>query len=124
MTFGAVPVNVPCAGCVATTYVNASPSTSDPVSVIAAAVSSAVVTDCALATGASLTAVTVIDTVAAADVRAASLTVKVKLSGPLYLRARRLDSSDDLPAYAVCRVRIKTTYVNASPSTPDPCRVI
>ena len=33
--------------------------------------------------GASLTGLTVIDTVAGADVRVPSLTVKVKLSGPL-----------------------------------------
>ena len=83
VTLGAVLLSVPCAGCVATAYVNVSPSTSEPVSVIAFAVSCVVVTDCAFATGASLTAVTVIETVAAADVSAASLTVKVKLSGPL-----------------------------------------
>ncbi len=46
-------------------------------------VSSAVVADWALATGASLTAVTVMLTVAAVELTVPSLTVKVKLSAPL-----------------------------------------
>ena len=62
---------------------SASPSGSLAVSVIPRAVSSGVETDCASATGASLTAFTVIETVAAAEVSAASLAVKVKLSAPL-----------------------------------------
>ena len=58
-------------------------SGSDPVSVIARGVSSAVVTACTFAVGRSLVGVTVIDTVAAALVSEPSLTVKVKLSEPL-----------------------------------------
>ena len=64
-------------------------STSLPVNVIAFDVSSLVVTDWEFATGASLTAVTVMDTVALALLSAGeapspvSVTLKVKLSGPL-----------------------------------------
>jgi len=58
-------------------------STSLAVSVMDLAVAVAAVTDCALATGAWLTAVTVIVTVAAVDTRVASFVVNVKLSGPL-----------------------------------------
>jgi hypothetical protein len=53
-----------------------------PASVIALAVSSAVVTDCAVATGTSFTALTVIDTVAAAESNVPSLTVNVNESVP------------------------------------------
>ena len=54
-----------------------------PVTLIACAVSSAAVTLTDCATGPSLTGVTAILTVAGADSRAPSLTVKVKLSAPL-----------------------------------------
>ena len=47
------------------------------------AVSSAVVTDCAFATGASFTAVTVMLMVAAAESAVPSFALNVKLSGPL-----------------------------------------
>ena len=47
------------------------------------AVSSAVVTDCAVATGASFTAVTETVTAAMFESRAPSLALNVKLSGPL-----------------------------------------
>ena len=50
---------------------------------MALAVSSAVVTDCALATGASFTAVTVMLMVAAAESAVPSFALNVKLSGPL-----------------------------------------
>ena len=53
-----------------------------PVRVIAIEVSSFMLTACAVATGASLTGLTVIETVAAAELTVPSLTVKVKLSGP------------------------------------------
>ena len=53
------------------------------VSVIAFAVSSGVLTDCASATGASFTAVTVMLTVAAAESTVPSFALNVKLSGPL-----------------------------------------
>jgi hypothetical protein len=81
----AVPIvpSVPCVGAVPIANVNAPLSISVPDNVITAAVSSAVVTLCALDTGASLTAVTVIETVAAGDVKLPSLAVNVKLSGPL-----------------------------------------
>ncbi len=49
------------------------------------ALSSAVVTLCALAVGASFTAVMEILTVAGAESRTPSLTLKVKLSAPLVL---------------------------------------
>jgi len=79
---GAVPLNVPLPGCVTTVNVRASDSGSVPVSVIGNAVSSAVATDCAVAVGASLPGVTVMEMVAAALVREASLAVNVKLSAP------------------------------------------
>jgi hypothetical protein len=63
-----------------------SPSGSFPVNVIAFGVSSGVKTDWGFATGGSFTAVTVIVTVAGAEVSEPSLTVNVKLSGPLKLR--------------------------------------
>ena len=56
---------------------------SAPVSVIATGVSSGVVTAWSLATGASFTGVTVIDTVAAFESAVPSFTLKVKVSGPL-----------------------------------------
>ena len=60
-----------------------SPSTSLPARTIFIGVSSITVTDCAEASGASLTAVIVIETVAGAEFSVPSLAVKVKLSGPL-----------------------------------------
>jgi phage tail sheath gpL-like len=81
-----VPVivpNVPCVGATPTANVNEALSISVPDRVITAAVSSAVVTLCALETGTSLTAVIVRLTVAAGEVRLPSLTVNVKLSAPL-----------------------------------------
>ena len=76
-------VAVPCAGWLDRAYVKLSPSRSIPLSVIDSATSSFAVIDWAVAEGASLTAFTVIDTVAAGDVTVPSETVKVKLSGPL-----------------------------------------
>ena len=67
MTVGPVVVSSdPCSGVCVTVNVNASPSTSDPDSVIDFDSSSTVDADFASATGASLTAPTVIDTVAVA----------------------------------------------------------
>ena len=83
---GAVPLNVPFAGCVTTSNVRGSDSGSVPLSVIGSAVSSAVDTDCAVAVGASLPGVTVMEMVAAALVSVASLAVNVKLSAPLKFR--------------------------------------
>ena len=57
---GAVPLNVPFAGCVTTVNVSGSESGSVPVSVIGSAVSSAVDTDCAVAVGAVLPVLEVI----------------------------------------------------------------
>ena len=79
--FGADPLSVPCAG-VPTVQLSASPSTSLPVSVMVTCVSSAVVMACALAMGASFTAVTTMVTVAGADVSVASFTVNVNESLP------------------------------------------
>jgi hypothetical protein len=73
--------NDPWVGAATIANVNASPFASVADKAITAAVSSAVVWLCALATGAVLP--TLIDTVAAAEVRLPSLTVNVKLSGPV-----------------------------------------
>ena len=62
--------------------VSGSPSMSVAVSAIVFAVSSAVVTDCAVATGAWLTCVTVRLTVAASESTVPSFALNVKLSGP------------------------------------------
>ena len=80
-----VPIapNVPCAGAVTILNVKAALSISVADSVITAAVSSALVTRWEFEAGASLTAVTVIETVTAGEVKLPSLTVNVKLSGPL-----------------------------------------
>jgi hypothetical protein len=59
------------------------PSISEPDSVIGLAVSSAVLTDWLFATGVSLAAATVINTVTVLESTVPSLTLKVKLSGPL-----------------------------------------
>ena len=76
-------MSVPFRGCAVTLkVVSMSPSMSLPVRVIDTAVSSSVAMDWALATGASLTGLTVTETVAAADWSEASLTVKLKLSMP------------------------------------------
>ena len=88
VTAGGVPDRVPCAGCVTTVYaVIVSPSTTSlPVRVMDFAMSSAVVTACAFATGASFTGVIVMLTVASAEVSgtaSSSVTVKVNESGPL-----------------------------------------
>ena len=76
---------VPKAGLPVTAKVRAPPSTSLAERVIVVAVSSLVETLWPLATGASLTAVTVMVTVAAGEVSVPSLTAKVKLSEPLKL---------------------------------------
>jgi len=80
-----VPIapNVPLVGFVTILKVKAALSMSAPDNVIGNAVFFAVDTDCPFAVGASFTAVTVIDTVPAAEVKLPSLTVNVKLSGPL-----------------------------------------
>jgi hypothetical protein len=80
-----VPIapNVPCVGAVPIANVNTALSISLPDSVITLAVSSGVVTLCALLTGASFTAVIVRLTVAATETNDPSFVVNVKLSGPL-----------------------------------------
>jgi hypothetical protein len=80
-----VPIvpSVPCAGAVPIANVNAALSMSVPANVTATAVFFAVEIDGPVPVGASFTAVTVRLTVAAAEVNAPSLTVNVKLSGPL-----------------------------------------
>jgi hypothetical protein len=75
--------NVPCVGAVPSVNVTEALSMSVPTSVITAAVSSAVVGLCPLATGASFTAVIVRLTVATLESENPSLALKVKLSGPL-----------------------------------------
>jgi hypothetical protein len=79
-----VPIapSVPCVGAVTTAKLRDGLSTSLPDKVITAAVSSAVVTDCAFADGATFTAVTEIVTVPAVEVSNPSLDVNVKLSAP------------------------------------------
>ena len=76
----------PCAGPVTVMKVNVSPSTSVAVSVPLAGVSSFVVIDWSLATGASLTGVTVIAT-RPVSVNVPSKTVYSKLAGPWKLAA-------------------------------------
>jgi hypothetical protein len=81
-----VPVivpKVPCAGAVPTANVNVALSISAPDRGTVAGVFFAAVTDCPFAVGASSTAVIVRLTVPAVEVRLPSLTVNVKLSGPL-----------------------------------------
>ena len=56
---------------------------SEPVKVMALAVSLSVVTDCGSAIGGSLTGVTVIETVAVLESTVPSFALKVKLSAPL-----------------------------------------
>ena len=65
MSVGA-STSVPWTGAVVTVKVSEAVSTSEPVSVIASAVPSGVVTDCAFATGMSFTGSTLIVTVAVA----------------------------------------------------------
>ena len=74
---------LPCDGFDASAYVRLLPSGSLPANVIDCAASSLPDTDCAVADGGSLTALTVIDTVAVEEVAAPSDTVNVKLSDPL-----------------------------------------
>src|SRR3990172_8430675 len=71
---GVIALNTPRVGPVPIANPKQFPSASVPVRVIVTAVSSAVVTDCALATGASFTGVTVILTVAGELVEVPSLT--------------------------------------------------
>jgi hypothetical protein len=73
----------PWVGAVPTANVNEALSTSVAANVITFAVSSGVVCAWPAATGASLTPVTVIETVAAGEVTLPSFTVNVKLSAPL-----------------------------------------
>jgi hypothetical protein len=75
--------NVPCVGAVPSAKVIDALSMSVPDSVITNAVSSAVVTDCAVAAGASFPAVTVMLTVATLESENPSFALNVKLSGPL-----------------------------------------
>ena len=72
----------PCSGDSTTSKASVSKSTSAPVNVIDFAVSSSVVTVCAVATGASFTAFTVMETVATPEFTAPSFTRKVKESLP------------------------------------------
>ena len=76
-------VSVPWAGPATTVYVRVGLSTSVATSVPVAGVSSAVVRVPSCATGASLTAVTVMETVATFESSEPSLAWKVKLSVPL-----------------------------------------
>jgi hypothetical protein len=99
VTFGAVPLRVPCVGGVVTANVRlaGAVSASLPVSVMGLAVFRLVATPCGFAVGAVFTARTVILTVAAVDVSGAeqsgpgapqlsglprSVTLNWKLSGP------------------------------------------
>jgi hypothetical protein len=75
--------NVPCKGAVPSANVTDALSMSVPVNVISNAVSSAGVALCALATGASFTAVIVRLTVATLESELPSLALNVKLSAPL-----------------------------------------
>jgi len=79
---GASPLRLPCCGWVTMKYVKLLSSRSDPLNVIALGVSSAVVTDCGLATGASLTAAISTFTVMV-SVALPSDTCTTKLSVPL-----------------------------------------
>jgi hypothetical protein len=79
-------LKVPWAGGVTIAKVNGVPSRSEPVSVMMTGVPSAMLTDCRLAVGVSLTAVTVIETMATSESMRPSLTLKVKLSEPLKFR--------------------------------------
>ena len=74
---------LPFEGCAFNEYVNTSPSISSPLKYIRATLSSTTVTDCVVAVGASLTLLTVIDTVVADEVALPSDAVNVKLSEPL-----------------------------------------
>jgi hypothetical protein len=74
---------VPCAGWVTIAYVSSVPSASLPDSVIVAGASSSVVTVWSAATGASFTALTVIETVATFESAVPSRAVNEKLSSPL-----------------------------------------
>ncbi len=73
---------MPWAGPVPFAYVSVSPSTSVQLTVPLTAVSSSVVIASLAHTGASLTASTVIETVASDEVEPASLALNVKLSSP------------------------------------------
>ena len=76
------------------------------------------------ATGASFTAETVIDTVAAAESTVPSLTLKVKESEPLKLSAGvyvRFGAVPDKVPFAGC---VTTVYVKLSPSLSAPAKVI
>src|SRR5687768_8820945 len=81
--FGAVPLRMPFVGALVIVQLAIDPSTSVATSVVATAVSSSVVALPLFATGASLTAFTVIVTVTAAEDRVPSVAVYVKLSVPL-----------------------------------------
>ena len=81
--FAPVPVSAPFFGCATTVKVRASFSASVADRVIFSAVSSGVASVCAMASGASFTAVTVIPTVATAESSFPSLALKVKESVPL-----------------------------------------
>ena len=74
---------LPCEGADENAYVRLPPSGLLPARVIDCAASSLPDTDCAVADGVSLTALMVIDTVAAEEVAVPFDTVNVKLSVPL-----------------------------------------
>src|SRR5437899_10492325 len=97
--------------------VNVSPSASVAVSTIAFAVSSAVVTAWASATGAWLTCITVRLTVAAAESTVPSLALKVKLSGPKYPAAGVYVTFGATPLNVPCVGATTMAYVSGSPST-------
>jgi len=83
VTFGAVPVSVPVVGLLTMLKVSGLFSGSVPVSVIGIDTPCGVLTVFGVAVGASLTAVTLIDTVANPDVNPPAVTLNVKLSAPL-----------------------------------------
>ena len=83
MTLGGVPESVPCAGCEPMLKLTVSPSPSEPDKAMETAVSSLVVSVCAVATGGSFTSVTVMETEAGEEELCPSEAANVKLSGPL-----------------------------------------
>src|SRR3989337_2157917 len=101
-----------------------SPSTSDPVSVMSLATFLTTLTDWLLATGGSFTGVTVMLTVAGADVSDPSVVVKVKLSLPLKLGTGVYVRAGTDPVSVPCAGPLTTANVKASPSGSEPVSVI
>ena len=124
--FGADPDNVPWAGCDPTANDNVAPSGSDPANTTGTATSSSVTTDCPVAVGGSFggtTSLTVIDTVAGADVNSPSLTVNVNESVPKNPAAGvyvRFGADPDNVPWAGCD---PTANDNVAPSGSDPANI-